>query len=107
MKNYGESSDLLRDLTRMLVLQDLAALFKRLLSVESWPVRAHAMSSLHGFGVSLHTSNHSMLKSCLPDAQVGLLQCRVQGLVLRDSRSCQVRISVMYQYSMALGLTRS
>jgi hypothetical protein len=63
------------------LLKALAQCFHAAMSCLSWPVRAHAMTSLVQFASTLPSMHKDVLPLCLPAAMQKLLQCRLQGSV--------------------------
>jgi hypothetical protein len=75
------------------VLQDLTRIFSRLLSTPSWSIVSHTLSALVYFGSTLHAAHQQILPGCLPKPLLGMFQCRIQGLVWRDSKINKVRVA--------------
>jgi hypothetical protein len=69
------------------VLQDLAAVFHRLLSCTSWSIRSFAMSSLVRFASTLPSIHKTILPKCVPTDMQDLLQCRLQSSICGQSES--------------------
>lgn len=63
------------------VLQELGQCFYRLLSCVSWPIRAHALTSLVQFASTIHPNHKNILPHCIPEAMQPLLQSRLRNIV--------------------------
>jgi hypothetical protein len=50
------------------------------------------VSALATFGSAIPSAHQQILPACLPKRRLGLFQARVQGMVWRNSKICQVRI---------------
>jgi hypothetical protein len=73
--------------TSQSLLQDLAAVFHRLLSCTSWSIRSFAMSSLVRFASTLPSIHKTILPKCVPTDMQDFLQCRLQSSICGQSES--------------------
>lgn len=71
--------------------QCIASTYKMLFETNAWPIVAQTVASLVRFASTIPSTHQGFLPECIPSEAQGLIQCRLQGLVFRDSDSHTVR----------------